>query len=75
MARLILKAHARLVELTAGTEQHRDPRRIPDGYGKTPYTLAFDVGRYARLPPKRARQRLWGVAAGGTLALKRDGLG
>ncbi|KAI8465131.1 MAG: ankyrin repeat-containing domain protein [Monoraphidium minutum] len=44
--RLLLKAHAKLLELTAGHEARpRDPRRIPDGYGKTAYTIAFDLGR------------------------------
>ncbi|KIZ04638.1 hypothetical protein MNEG_3319 [Monoraphidium neglectum] len=44
--RLLLKAHAKLLELTAGSDHRlRDPRRIPDGYGKTAYTIAFDLGR------------------------------
>lgn len=50
--RLILKAHAKLLELAAagehiGEHRPRDPRRIPDGYGKTAYTIAFDLGRWA----------------------------
>jgi hypothetical protein len=47
--RLLLKAHAKLLELTAGSDHRlRDPRRIPDGYGKTAYTIAFDLGRWVR---------------------------
>lgn len=44
--RLLLKAHSKLLELTSGADHRpRDPRRIPDGYGKTAYTIAFDLGR------------------------------
>ena len=44
---LLLRAHARLVELSTPAEHRylRDPRRIPDGYGKTAYVVAFDLGR------------------------------
>lgn len=48
---LLLRAHSKLAELTPPAERRclRDPRRAPDGYGKTAYTVAFDLGRWAAL--------------------------
>lgn len=47
--RLLLRAHAKLLELAAAApSEHRvprDPRRLQDAYNKTPYTVAFDLGR------------------------------
>lgn len=61
VVRLLLRAHAKLLQLTAagvGGEHRapRDPRRIPDGYGKTAYTVAFDLGRRVRARPSTPLQ-------------------